>query len=76
MELTINIKEQQKIALFIKLLQGIDYVELINIKEDETPFSSEHKELLEKRLNRIENGVTKFKSLEIIKQKYNNNSKL
>jgi len=70
MELTISIKEQQKIAFFLKLLQEFDYIEIMDIKEDEILFSDEHKELIKKRLERIESGNTTFKSWDTIKQKY------
>jgi hypothetical protein len=70
MELTINIKEQQKISFFLKLLQEFDYIEIMDIKEDETPFSGEHKALLEERLKKIETGETSFRNWDTIKQKY------
>ncbi len=70
MELTINIKEQQKIAFFLKLLHEFDYIEITDIKEDETPFPQEHRQLLEQRLKRIEKGEASFKSWDEIKQKY------
>jgi len=69
MELTICIKEQTKLAFFIKLLQEFDYVEIIDIKE-ETSLPNEHKVLLEKRLQRIERGETTFNSWDLIKKKY------
>jgi hypothetical protein len=39
MELTINIKEQKYIASFLNLIWQFDYVEIIDVKEDnsETP---------------------------------------
>lgn len=70
MELTISIKEQSKIASFIKILQEIEYIDIIDIKEDETPFPSEHETLLDERLERIEKGETTFKSWDLIKEKY------
>ena len=70
MELTINIKEQNKIDFLISLLQEFDYVEIIDIKEDEISISDEHKELLDKRLERIANSKTSFKSWDLIKEKY------
>jgi len=70
MELTINIKEQSKIAFFIKLLEEFDYVEILDVKEDETSFPTEHKNILDKRLERIEKGETTFKKWDEIKQKY------
>lgn len=70
MELTINIKEQQKIAFFLNLLHEFNYIEIMDIKEDETPFPDEHKKLLESRLKRIKNNETSFKSWDLIKEKY------
>ncbi len=70
MELTINIKEQDKINFFLKLLQEFDYIEILDIKEDETEFLPEHKILLKERLKRIEQGKTSFKEWNVIKQKY------
>ncbi len=70
MELTISIKEQSKLAFFIKLLQEFEYVEILDVKEEETPFPAEHKELLDKRLERIESGEVTFKSWNEIKKKY------
>lgn len=33
MELTVNIKEQSKIATFLNLIKDIDYIEIVNVKE-------------------------------------------
>lgn len=74
MELTISIKEQSKIAIFLNLLKEIDYVEIINVKENISEIPVEHKDLLEKRLQRIENGETTFKNWDLMKQKYENKS--
>ena len=74
MELTINIKEQQKIAFFLNLLRELDFIEIMDIKEEETPFPKEHKELLEERLEMIANGKTTFRSWDKIKQKYEKRS--
>jgi len=70
MELTINIKEQSKLAFFIKLLQEFNYVEIIDIKENVESIPIEHKVLLKKRLDRIESGETTFKSWDLIKAKF------
>ncbi len=70
MELTVNIKEQGKIATFLNLIKKIDYIEIVNIKEEPQEFLSEHKELIDKRLQRIESGQTTFKSWDSIKKKY------
>jgi len=70
MELTINIKEQSKLAFFIKLLQEFNYVEIIDIREQKTVLPLEHTILLKKRIDRIERGETTFKSWDLIKEKY------
>jgi hypothetical protein len=70
MELTINIKEAAKQAFIIKLLQEFEYVEIIDVKEDDEEVDVAHKELLEKRLERIAKGESTFKSWDIIKKKY------
>ncbi len=70
MELTINIKEQSKLAFLIQLLQEFEYVEIVDIKEDETVIPVEHQKLLEKRLKHIEKGETTFRSWDLIKKKY------
>lgn len=72
MELTVNIKEQSKIAAFLNLLKKIDYIEIVNVKEEQQALPTEHKDLLDKRLQRIENGETKFKNWDLIKKKYEN----
>lgn len=70
MELTINIKEQTKLAFFIQLLKEFEYVEILNVKEEDTTIPIEHKRLLDERLARIERGETTFKSWDLLKKKY------
>lgn len=70
MELTVNIKEQSKIAAFLNLIKEIDYIEIVNVKEDLHEFPTEHKDLLDKRMQRIENGEVTFKKWALIKKKY------
>ncbi|ASB49225.1 addiction module protein [Alkalitalea saponilacus] len=70
MELTVNIKEQRKIAAFLNLIKDIDYIEIVSVKEGLQELPSEHKDLLDKRLHRIENGETTFKNWDLIKKKY------
>lgn len=70
MELTINVKNQNKLEFLIKLLQEFDYVEIIDIKEDDVYIPAEHKELLAKRLEMIRKGETSFKSWDLIREKY------
>ncbi|SHF75078.1 Putative addiction module component [Salegentibacter echinorum] len=70
MEITVNIKEQSKIATFLNLIKKIDYVKIVSVKEESQELPTEHKDLLDKRLQRIENGETTFKSWDLIKEKY------
>ncbi len=72
MELTVIIKEQSKIAAFLNLIKEIDYIEIVNVKEELQKLPIEHKNLLNKRLQRIENGETTFKNWNLIKKKYEN----
>lgn len=72
MELTVNIKEQCKIAEFLNLIKDLDYIEIINVKEDLQELPAAHKDLLEKRLQKIESGKTNFKNWDLIKKKYEN----
>ncbi len=70
MELTINIKNQEKMASFIDLIKDVEYLEIIDIKDDNIKIPIEHKKLLEKRLIKIQNNETSFKSWDDIKKKY------
>ncbi|MCF8230454.1 MAG: addiction module protein [Bacteroidales bacterium] len=70
MELTINIKEQSKIAAFLNLIKKIDYIEIVNVKEDLHELPTDHQDLLDKRMQRIENGEATFKKWDLIKKKY------
>ena len=70
MELTINIKEQKYIASFLNLIRQFDYVEVIDVKEDNSETPIEHKILLEERLKRIEEGKITYKNWDLLKKKY------
>ena len=72
MELTINIKEQSKIDTFLNLLAKMEYVEIINIKENGSSIPSEHRDALSTRLNKIRNGETTFRSWDLIKKQFEN----
>ena len=72
MEITVNIKEQKKIATFLNFIKEIDYIEIVNLKEESQELPAEHRDLLDKRLQRLENGETTFKDWDLIKQKYEN----
>ena len=70
MELTINIKDQKKIASFINHLRQFDYVEIIDVSEDISEIPVEHKKLLDERLKLVEEGKVTYKSWDLIKGKY------
>jgi hypothetical protein len=70
MELTINIKGQKNIASFLNLIRKIDYVEIIDVKEESSDLPVEHKILLDERLKRVEEGKTTFKNWDLVKSKY------
>jgi hypothetical protein len=70
MLLTISIKEKFKFAFFIKLLKEFNYVEIIEINDEDTQIPNSHKEILENRLKKIEKGETDFKNWDTIKSKY------
>ena len=72
MKITVNIKEQKKIATFLNFIKEIDYIEIVNLKEESQELPAEHRDLLDKRLQRLENGETTFKDWDLIKQKYEN----
>lgn len=72
MELTVNIKEQSKIAAFLNLIKEMDYIEIVNVREGSSELPIEHEELLDERLQKIENGETTFKNWGLIKKKYEN----
>ena len=72
MELTVNIKERSKIAAFLNLIKDIDYIEIVDVKEDNEELPVEHRILLDKRLQKIENGEAAFKNWDVMKRKYEN----
>ena len=61
MELTINIKDQKKVASFINHLRQFDYVEIIDVNEENTEIPEEHKTLLDERLKLTEEGKATYK---------------
>lgn len=61
MKLTIYIKEQKDIASFLNLIRKIDYVEIVDVKENDSDLPIEHRRLLNERLKRVESGETTFK---------------
>ena len=73
MELTVNIKEESKIATFLNLIKEIDYIEIVNVKEAQQNIPIEHKDLLDKRLQRINNNEASFKGWDLIRKKYESN---
>ena len=69
MKFIIRINEQDKFDFFMNLLDELDFVEIIDVKE-EANISSEHKALLDNRLAKIEQGKSTFKNWNEIKKKY------
>ena len=70
MELTINIKDQKNIASFLDLIRKFDFVEIIDVKEDNPDLPIEHIKLLDERLKRVKEGKTSIKNWDFIKKKY------
>lgn len=70
MELTISIKDPKDIASFLNLIRKYDYVEIVDVKENNPDMPIEHRVLLDGRLKRVEDGTTSFKNWELIKNKY------
>jgi len=70
MELTISIKDPKDIASFLNLIRKYDYVEIVDVKENDPDLPMEHRILLDERLKRIEDGQTSFKNWDLIKNKY------
>jgi hypothetical protein len=70
MELTISIKDPKDIASFLNLIRKMDYVEIVDVKENNPEMPVEHRVLLDERLKRIENGTTSFKNWDLIKKNY------
>lgn len=73
MELTISLKEENKLSFLVELLQEFDFIEILDIKENETVLYSEHKQLLSDRLKNIEEGTANFRSWDLIKTQYEKN---
>jgi hypothetical protein len=70
MELTINIKDQKRIASFLNLIRKFDYIEIVDVNEGSSDLPLEHKMLLDERLKRIEEGKTSYKNWDLVKRKY------
>jgi len=70
MELTINIKDPKNMAFFLNLIRKFDYIEIVDVKEDSSDLTIEHKIILDERLRRVEEGTASFKSWDSVKKKY------
>lgn len=70
MELTISIKERSKIAEFLNLIKKMDHIDIVSAKEDADELPEAHKDLLDKRMQKIENGTATFKKWDLIKKEY------
>ena len=64
MKITVNIKEQEKIATFLNFIKEIDYIEIVNLKEESQELPAEHRDLLDKR---FKTGGTTFNYWGLIK---------
>lgn len=58
------------ISSFLNLIRNFDYVEILDVEEDNAVLPIEHKVLLDERLKRIENDKTSFKNWDLVKRKY------
>lgn len=74
MELTVSIKEQSKIAAFLNLIKKMDYIEIIDVRENSGDLPIEHRDLLDKRLEKIQKNKSTFKDWDLIKEKYEKKS--
>lgn len=70
MELTISIKGQKNISEFLNLIRTFEYIEIIDVKEETSDLPVEHIELLDKRLQRVEEGKTSYQKWDVVKKKY------
>ena len=70
MELTISIKDPKDIASFLNLIRKFDYVEIVDVKENNPEIPIQHQILLDERLKRIEDGTTSFKNWDLIRNRY------
>ena len=66
MELTINIKEKNKINFILELMQSFDYIDILNKTED-AMFSNEQQVEITRRLKKLKNGESKLYSWEEVK---------
>ena len=55
---------------FLSLIKNFDYIEIVDVKEDAGELPFEHRDLLDKRLRRIEKGEATFKNWDLVKVKY------
>lgn len=70
MKLTVNITEQSKISGFLNLIKEMDYIEIVDVKDVASELTPYHKELIDKRLQKIDNGEVSFKNWDLVKKKY------
>ena len=70
MELTINIKETNKINFILELMQSFDYIDILN-KPDSLEFTTEQQLEIDIRLNKLENNESKLYSWNEVKNEIN-----
>ena len=74
MKLVLNIKQGSEISNFLDLIRNKEYIEILEIKDDNDKTSSFHQDLIKKRLLKIEKGEETFKDWKLIKEKYQGKS--
>ncbi len=67
MEITINIKENNKINFILELMQSFDYIDILN-KPDLSEFTTKQQLEIDRRLIKIENNESKLYSWNEIKK--------
>lgn len=66
MQLTLNIKDENKVNFVLELIKSFDYIDII-----QEELSPEQKKEIDRRLKLIENGETNFHSWEDVKKEIN-----
>ena len=66
MELTIKIKEKNKIDFILELMQSFDYVDIMN-KSNLSEFTTEQQLEIDRRIKKLENNESKLYSWDKVK---------
>ncbi len=67
MELTIDIKEANKVNFILELMQSFDYIDILN-KPDLSEYTIEQQLEIDRRLLKLDNNESKFYSWHEVKQ--------